>query len=166
MQDKKSNFIRLLFENNSRDLLNFFTRRVGREEAPDLLQEAFVRALRHENLDSIINPPAFLQRIASNLTRDHVRRKKTEAKYLRFTGMLGDPPAEDAPADVRVDYDRRLQRLRAAIERLPPRCREVFELSAFEDAPFPEIARRLGISERMVREHMSIAMRRCWAAIS
>ncbi|MBY6240318.1 RNA polymerase sigma factor [Methylosinus sp. Sm6] len=165
MSDKKLLFIRDLFERNRRALLGYLTRRVGPEAAPDLLQETFVRVLRHERLDSVADPPAFLQQIAANLTRDFARRRRTESKHLRFDALLGERPSGDAPADERVDFARRARRLAAAIEALPPRCREVFQMSAFEDLPFDEIARRLGISERMVRQHMSIAMRRCWAAL-
>jgi RNA polymerase sigma-70 factor (ECF subfamily) len=165
MSDKKLLFIRDLFERNRRVLLGYLTRRVGAEAAPDLLQETFVRVLRHERLDHVADPPAFLQQIAANLTRDFARRRRTETKYLRYDALLGERPSGDAPADERVDYERRARRLAAAIEALPPRCREVFQMSAFEDLPFDEIARRLVISERMVRQHMSIAMRRCWAAL-
>jgi RNA polymerase sigma-70 factor (ECF subfamily) len=165
MSDDKAHFIRDLFERNRRVLMGYLTRRVGPEAAPDLLQETFVRALRHERLDHVADPPAFLQQIAVNLSRDFARRRRTESKYLRDDALLGERPSSDAPTDERVDYERRARRLAAAIEALPPRCREVFRLSAFEDLPFDEIARRLGISERMVRQHMSIAMRRCWAAL-
>lgn len=165
MSDEKAHFIRELFERNRRVLMGYLTRRVGSEAASDLLQETFVRVLRHERLDHVADPSAFLQQIAANLTRDFARRRKTESKYIRYDALLGERPSSDAPADERVGYERRARRLTAAIEALPPRCREVFELSAFQDLPFDEIARRLGISERMVRQHMSIAMRRCWAAL-
>ncbi|HEY8262327.1 MAG TPA: sigma-70 family RNA polymerase sigma factor [Methylosinus sp.] len=165
MSDEKIHLIRDLFARNRRALLGYLTRRVGPEAAPDLLQETFVRVLRHQRLDHVADPPAFLQQIAANLTRDFARRRRTESKYLRHDALLGERPSGDAPADERVDHERRARRLAAAIEALPPRCREVFELSAYQDLPFDEIALRLGISERMVRQHMSIAMRRCWAAL-
>jgi RNA polymerase sigma-70 factor (ECF subfamily) len=165
MSDQKSRLIRDLFERHRRGLAAYLTRRVGPEDASDLLQETFVRALRHGRLDHVADPPAFLQRIAVNLTRDFARRRRTETRYVRYDALLGERPSGDAPADERVDYERRARRLAAAIAALPPRCREVFQMSAFEDLPFDEIARRLGISERMVRQHMSIAMRRCWAAL-
>ncbi|MBG0811570.1 RNA polymerase sigma factor [Methylosinus sp. H3A] len=165
MSTKKSHFIRDLFVRNRRVLTAYLTRRVGADAASDLLQETFVRALRHERLDDVADPPAFLQQIAANLTRDFARRRRTETKYLSFQQFLGERPNGDAPQDEIVDHDRRARRLAAAIEALPPRCREVFELCAFEDLSFPEIAARLGVSERMVRQHMSIAMQRCWAAL-
>jgi RNA polymerase sigma factor (sigma-70 family) len=165
MSAKKTHLIRELFERNRRALTAYLTRRVGVEAASDLLQETFMRALRHERLDDVADPPAFLQQIAANLTRDFARRRRTESKYMSLDPFLGERPSSDAPQDEIVDHERRAQRLAAAIAALPPRCREVFELCAFEDLSFPEVAARLGVSERMVRQHMSIAMQRCWAAL-
>jgi RNA polymerase sigma factor (sigma-70 family) len=165
MSESKTRLIHDLFERNRRMLTGYLTRRVGAQDAPDLLQETFVRALRRESLDDVADPSAFLQRIAANLTRDFARRRKTESRYLALDQLLGERPSGDARQDEIVDYQRRAHRLAAAIEALPPRCREVFELCAFEDLSFPEIAARIGVTERMVRQHMSIAMRRCWAAL-
>jgi RNA polymerase sigma-70 factor (ECF subfamily) len=165
MSEKKSSFIHALFERHRRTLTAYLTRRVGPEAAPDLLQDTFVRALRHGDLDNVADPPAFLQQIAANLTRDFARRRRTESKYLRFDAEPQERPSGEARPDELVDRSRRARLLASAIEDLPPRCREVFRLAAFEDASIPEIARRLGISERMVRQHMSLAMRRCWTAL-
>lgn len=165
MSDKRSHVIRELFTRNKRDLLNYFTRRVGREDASDLLQETFARALRYNKFEAVVDPPAFLQQIAINLTRDFARRRKTESTYLRFSDFPADPPSYEAPLEERIEHDRKSRLLGAAIDSLPPRCREVFSLFAFEDLPACEIARRLDISERMVRKHLSLAMRLCRAAL-
>ena len=43
-----------------------------------------------------------------------------------------------------------LRRLQAAIDRLPPRCREAVVLARIEELPGREIARRMGINEATV----------------
>ena len=48
MPDQRSNRFRELFRRNKRTLLDYFKRRVGPENASDLLQETFVRAIRRE----------------------------------------------------------------------------------------------------------------------
>ncbi len=164
MFDKKQHFISGLFERNKRELLTYFTRRVGREDASDLLQETFVRVLGNGQLEAVINPPALLQQIAVNLVRDFARRRKTEAAYVRYAFFLADAPTDEAPPEEKIEYDRKSRLLDAAIDNLPPRCREVFELT-IDDVPVSEIAQRLGISDRMVRKHLSLAMRLCRAAL-
>ena len=54
-------------------LLRYFNRRVGREAAPDLVQEVFARMFGSGTLDRIDNPPAYLTRIARNLLIDRPR---------------------------------------------------------------------------------------------
>ena len=59
-----------------RRLLRKLRRRVGPNEAPDLVQEVFARFLRSEALDRVENPAAYLSRITRNLLIDRPRRKR------------------------------------------------------------------------------------------
>jgi len=160
----KPNLMNGLFERNKRELLGYLIRRVGREDAADLLQETFVRVLRHGQLDAVANPPALLHQIAVNLARDFVRRRKTATAHFEFGDLPEDVPSSEAPADERLAHQQRLRSLRAAADTLPPRCREVFVMAAFEDVPLDEIAKRLDISRNMVEKHMRFALHRCRAA--
>ena len=164
MFDRNKPLIRELFERNQRTLLSYLTRKVGRDAAPDLLQDAFVRVLRHGQLEAVANPPALLQQIAVNLVRDFARRRKTEEAYVRHGHFLAYPPSDEASPEQRIEYDRKSRLLDAAVDSLPPRCREVFEL-CIDDVSVSEIAKRLGISDRMVRKHLSLAMQLCRAAL-
>jgi RNA polymerase sigma factor (sigma-70 family) len=165
MSNKRSHLIRELFTRNKRDLLGYFSRRVGREAASDLLQETFVRALRYDGLHTVADPPAFLQKIAINLTRDFGRRRKVESSFIEFGPLPADAPSLEAPPEEKIEFERQSRLLRAAMETLPPRCREVFVLCIHENLPLDEIAQRLGISENMVRKHLRSAILRCRAAV-
>lgn len=157
--------LREIFLSSQGDLLRYLTRKVGSTDAPDLLQETFVRVVRLERPERINDPPAFLKTIATNLARDFMRRRKTEAGYIQFGEYLVEAPSADAPADERLDYERKSRLLDVAVSSLPPRCREVFKLHIYEDVPLQEVARRLDISDRMVRKHLSLAFRTCRAAL-
>jgi RNA polymerase sigma-70 factor (ECF subfamily) len=50
-------------------------------------------------------------------------------------------------------------KLYAAIDGLPEKCRQVFELSRFEELKQQEIADRLGISIKTVKNHITIALK-------
>jgi RNA polymerase sigma-70 factor (ECF subfamily) len=165
VSDIKRLSFRELFLRNRRELLDYLTRKVGPDDASDLLQETFVRALRHQRFDTVVDPPAFLQRIAANLSLDFARRRKTETSYLQYVDYFLDAPSPDATPEEALTHKRKSQRLAAAIEALPPRCREVFLMGVFEDIPMSEAARRLRISDRMARKHMANALRRCRAAL-
>ncbi|PWB88422.1 RNA polymerase sigma factor [Methylosinus sporium] len=164
MFDDKKSLARELFERNHRAMLRYFTRKVGHDAAPDLLHDAFVRVIRRDQIESIADPPALLQKIAINLVCDFARRRKTERTYLRPQHFLDDAPSEDAPPEDWLEYDRKSRLLDAAVDALPPRCREVFEL-CMEEMTVREIAKRLGISDRMVRKHLAHAIQVCRAAL-
>ncbi len=165
MSDRRSHLIRELFARNRRDLLAYFTRRVGRDDASDLLQETFVRALRYNLLHTVADPPAFLQKIATNLTRDFGRRRKLELSFIEFNCVSADAPSGEAPPEEKIEFEQQSPRLRAAMETLPPRCREVFVLCIHKNVPLDEIAQRLGISENAVRKQLRRAILRCRAAV-
>jgi RNA polymerase sigma factor (sigma-70 family) len=154
-----------LFKLHRRELLTYLTRRAGPDNASDLLQETFVRALRRRGPAAIADPHAFLQVIAVNLARDFARRRKTEAKYLEFGDLPEVPSTEAAPGEY-IEGSEKSQLLRAAVESLPPRCREVFVLVMHENVPLKKAAKRLGISDSMARRHLRLAFQRCRAAVS
>lgn len=165
MSEIKSHFIHELFVRNERGLFKYLTRRVGREDASDLLQETFVRVLRYNQFEAVADPPSLLQQIAVNLARDFSRRRKTQAKYLEFGDLPEDVASSDSPPNARIEADERWRLLCAAVDALPPRCREVFLLYMRESLSLAEIAKRLGISRNMAQKHMRLALQRCWAAL-
>jgi RNA polymerase sigma factor (sigma-70 family) len=154
-----------LFERHKGDLLSYLTRRVGREDAFDLLQETFARYMKYSQGDVVADPPPFLQRIAINLARDLSRRRATEARYLDF----GDPPVsapslDGSPAE-RLEAVENWRKVRSAVETLPPRCRDVFLLYMQDGLSVAEISGRLRISKNMTQKHMRHALERCWSAL-
>ena len=50
-------------------------------------------------------------------------------------------------------------KLYAAIDQLPSQCRKVFEMSRFEELKQQEIADKLGISIKTVKNHITIALK-------
>jgi RNA polymerase sigma-70 factor (ECF subfamily) len=50
-------------------------------------------------------------------------------------------------------------KLYAAIDQLPEQCRKVFEMSRFEELKQQEIADKLGISIKTVKNHITIALK-------
>jgi RNA polymerase sigma-70 factor (ECF subfamily) len=51
------------------------------------------------------------------------------------------------------------QRVLKVLKNLPTQCRQVFELSRFEELKYREIAEQLGISIKTVETHMGKALR-------
>ncbi|ATQ70185.1 MULTISPECIES: RNA polymerase sigma factor [Methylosinus] len=165
MPDSKPQTIRELFLRSQRDLLTFLTRRVGRDDAPDLLQETFARYINRDAAAEIADPPAYLRRTAGNLVKDFARHRQVERKYFTDDGEAADAPSQMASAESLVDDARRALLLAQAVATLPPRCREIFELRVTHNLSQREIAERLGISRKTVEQHFHLAMERCRAAL-
>jgi RNA polymerase sigma-70 factor (ECF subfamily) len=54
-----------------------------------------------------------------------------------------------------------LERVRQALAELPEKTRRAFVLHVIDGLPTPEVARLMGLKERMVRLHVSRALTRC-----
>jgi RNA polymerase sigma-70 factor (ECF subfamily) len=147
------------------DLLRFLVRRVGPQDAPDLLQEAYLRVVRHAAREAVAEPQALLRAAAGNLASDHLRRRKTEQKYRDFDSDTDGIPSSLTPPDAQIEAKERLKLLLEAVQQLPPRCRQVFVMRRFGGLHQEEIARRLGISRNMVEKHMRLAIERLRAAL-
>jgi RNA polymerase sigma factor (sigma-70 family) len=70
---------------------------------------------------------------------------------IDLLGIAVDEPGPDRNAIAREE----LRRLQAALDRLPPRCREVVVLRRIEGMPRRMIAARMGIAEATVAEHLA-----------
>jgi RNA polymerase sigma-70 factor (ECF subfamily) len=165
MSGKKPFLPVLPFARSSGALLRFLTRRVGFQDAPDLLQETYLRLFRLAEHETIAEPEALLHATAINLVKDHLRRRKTERKYLDFERDADAEPAPNALPDAWMEAEARLKLLVQAVHQLPPRCRQVFIMRRFEDLHQEEIARRLGISRNMVEKHLRLALARLKSAL-
>lgn len=118
----------------------------GREDADEVFQEVWVRAIKNMNRYRQKNLLSWLFRIAHNLMIDRIRRN-------RFSVSLDTPASEDGmalneklasprlgPDDESGGHDLGV-RIEAAAERLPLEQREVFWLRMQAGLSFKEIAK-------------------------
>jgi RNA polymerase sigma-70 factor (ECF subfamily) len=147
-------------------LKRFLVARTGNEgEAEDLVQEIYFRLDREPAEGPILNPSAYLYKMAFNLARDHRRERQRAmgrdglwAESRRE--MMGSEAVAPLPAaDAAYEAKQRLERIVAALDELSPQCRRVFVMHKFEGLSHPEIAARVGISRSTVEKHMGTALK-------
>lgn len=141
-------------------LFHFFRRKVGREAAPDLVQEAFTRMLRCGAFERVENPQAYLTRTARNLLIER-------ARTWHRKGCLLYPFDEARDAAVRPDQEWGIQsaELRRAYRRallaMPRRTRRIFLMHRLKGMSYRAIAEHLGVGDKGVEYHMMRALGRC-----
>jgi RNA polymerase sigma-70 factor (ECF subfamily) len=123
-----------------------------REEARDLVQEAFLRAARRPGSVPAGAEEPWLVRTLVNLCRDRYRRLDVRARV--HESMRGESRT-DHPEDAAVVR----ATVRSALGRLAPRRRAVIVLHELEGTPVREVARLLGIGEVTVRWHLMAGRR-------
>ena len=116
--------------------------------AEDVVQDVFYNVWqRREALDD-----------SNSLNR---RAGEYGAYYRERIAALGSSyyAPDNSPVVQKLYNDDLRASLDAAIESLPPKCREVFRLSYIEDLSNREIGEQLGISPRTVENHMYAALK-------
>lgn len=118
----------------------------SRDSATDVVHDALVQLLTDAERSWPRNVAAWVTVVASNRARDIHRR---DAVARRVAEKLRPPtPADPVDASV-LALD-----LRAALETLPPRMREVCELHYLEDRSVDQIAMVLGIGVGTVKTQL------------
>lgn len=150
---ESSNFFANLYRRHFGELRAFLLRRVGcHEMAAELTHDTFIRAMSYEPGAPVQNSRALLYRIAGNLAIDHHRSNSTRPEALDDLHQ-DEQLACDLSDPARVVCARqRLDRLRVAIDGLPPQCRRAFVLHKFEGRSHAEIAAEFGVTRNAVEK--------------
>jgi RNA polymerase sigma-70 factor (ECF subfamily) len=129
------------------------------EDVAELVQECYARLLRHSDVARFEDVArAYLFRTATNLARDHFRRRQSR-QTDRHVNIDDLPLAVDgADPERSLAWEEVVASIKECVLGLPVLTRRVFLLSRFRGKTYPEIAAILGVSTRTVERKMSEAM--------
>lgn len=146
-----------VYEETYGDLVRFLHRKVwDADRAQDLAQEAFVRALRQQPS----NPRAWVFTVAANLAKDEARTAIRRRRHLELVKAEAEATTDEQPDPVeRIDDERRMARVRAALSALSERDRDVLLLW---DAglSYDDIAAQTGLAVGAIGTTLARARRR------
>jgi len=129
--------------------------------AQDVAQDAYARLLRYRPNLEPGSSRSYLFRVALNIARNHFSNRHTRSEipssFDRESEVESETPGPDRVAEAREVFGI----LADEIERLPPRCRQVFLMHRLQGLTHDSIAESLSISRSMVEKHMIKAMDRC-----
>jgi RNA polymerase sigma-70 factor (ECF subfamily) len=154
------------------DLIRYFAARLrSREAAEDLIQDLFVRVQALEPQEAIENASAYLFRLANNLMLDRLRSgQRTVAREdawrrTRSAEFAGQDVMDEASPEQAAAARERLRRTLAAIETLPPRTRQAFQLHRLDGLTQEQTAQALGVSRKTVEKQVSAALKQLLAKL-
>jgi len=130
-------------------------------DAEDVVQETFLRVLKHQKkLAAIESPRVWLVRIAWNLALDRKRRLRSMPVLAEAEEILLQYPSAEASAESSLGAAEGCVRILRMMEKLPRKEREVLRLSAMEELGTAEIAAVLQTTESSVRSCLFRARQR------
>jgi RNA polymerase sigma factor (sigma-70 family) len=165
-QPTRSDLFWSIWQNHSAFLAQRSVRLSGgnRADAEDALSNAMLRAVQSFSTQDVQNPRAWLLRILHNIAMDTHRQN---GRHLPVDEISGEPPTPAASFDQKTEptpeetlaqtqFNRALQ---AALRQLPGDYLTPLMLH-LDDVPDDEIARRLNISQALVRKRRQLAKER------
>jgi len=152
-----------LYDRHAAVIHRYASRRIG-EAADDIMSETFLVAFERRAAfdETVTDARPWLYGIATTLLKKHRRQ---EARAWR--GLVAGGAAEQVDAiqdavnghDDRLDAELGIQRLAAAIRRMPARDRDALLLYAWGDLDYEGVARALDVPVGTVRSRLNRARR-------
>ena len=156
-------FVELSKRHTSRVFQTAYRVTRNRQDAEDVLQEAFLNAFTHmKNFEGRSSFSTWLTRIAINSALMTLRRKRNCHEIPIDDGPVGnfvirEPQSPMGDPESHYVRGERHKLLRKAIHRLPPIYREVIQLQETKEHSLREIAQSLGITVPAVKSRLSRA---------
>ncbi|ROR95962.1 RNA polymerase sigma-70 factor (ECF subfamily) [Salana multivorans] len=149
---------------SSSDLLGYLLRRTDRDDAPDVLSEVFVTVWRRRDVvpEDPTRARMWLFGVARRTLANH-RRSRSRASALteRLQTALTDAlPALREAGFPGSESGERAREVRAAVQALPPRQRELVALVHWDGFSLTEAAEIAGIRASTARSHYARARER------
>ena len=130
----------------------------SRELAEDTVQEVLLNLWRQREVVRVDDSVrAYLYRAVRNRALNQIRNERVRREAV--PQLVLESLSEGEAGDAGVLETELETAVRTAIAELPPRCREVFELSRVRGLRYSEIAETLGISIKTVETQMGRALR-------
>ena len=149
----------LLFKKHYTTLCSFSNKYLfNPEEAQDVVQDVFLKLWEErDEIDVEGSLKAYLFKVTANSSINKLRRRKVKTKYDEILKLVYIENSGLSPHDSFLEQEL-TEYIGIALNKIPPQCRRVFDLSRIEGLKYSEIAEYLKISVKTVESHMSKAL--------
>jgi RNA polymerase sigma-70 factor (ECF subfamily) len=130
-----------------------------REEAEDLIQEAFLRMQEYCGAGREVHKPEHflvrtVLRLAINARRDAHRDLYVDQNVEELTFVIDANPMPDEV----LAADECLERMRGALNAVSPRTRDIFFMNRLDGLTYAQIAQQMRLSISAIEKHMASAL--------
>ena len=151
-----------LYVSYKEELIRYAITRAGlpKNEAEDVVQSAFLR-LSKSGVDSIDNHRAYLYKTTFNLAVDLRRRANVRGEHASESDIDESAYLDELDPETVAGDQESLRIILQSLRIMPARRRQLLILHRFDGLSYAEIARRVDLSETVVRKHISKALADC-----
>jgi RNA polymerase sigma-70 factor (family 1) len=129
-----------------------------RETAKEIVQDFFTSFwINREHVEIQTSLQGYLFMSIKYLVLNYKRAEAVRNSYAEILLMVNN--SFDNSTEENYYYKELLERVETEVNQLPPKCRNVFELSRKQYKTNKEIAQLMGISEKTVENHLTKALR-------
>ncbi|WP_426582179.1 RNA polymerase sigma-70 factor [Mucilaginibacter sp. R-33] len=129
-----------------------------RETAQEIVQDFFTSFwINREQVKIQTSLQGYLFTSIKYLVLNYKRAEAVRNSYAEILLMVNN--SFDNSTEENYYYKELLERVETEVNQLPPKCRNVFELSRKQYKTNKEIAQLMGISEKTVENHLTKALR-------
>ncbi|MBL4790538.1 MAG: RNA polymerase sigma factor [Kordiimonadaceae bacterium] len=139
----------------------FYYKTSSNEVAEDLYQELMIKLVKSEALASVDDPKSYVFRAASNLVKDHYRRRSTERSMLEGVQHGPQEKHNSITAERILEGQQKYNLVEQALTELPVQCVAIFRRVKIDGQKQKDVAIDLGISIRTVETNLRKALIHC-----
>ena len=128
------------------------------DDARDLLHDLFVTFWEtRDELNITSNLQSYLFTILRRRIIDKIRKNVTRGEYAVMLQSL--TAAHHSGTEQQIAEKELQQQIKKALNELPPRVKEIYQLSREENLNTREIAQKLNLSEQTVKNQLTVALK-------
>jgi RNA polymerase sigma-70 factor (ECF subfamily) len=162
--DDKQAFVAALAKTHGYRLRRFLELKLrgASADAPDLVQDVYLRLLRMPRHETIRSPQAYLFTVARNVLHEHQLSRSVLPKAVEMNEVLAEMESYvQDDAGEHTDACHQLEQLDRALSGVSPRAYATFVLHRRYGYTLDEIAVQLGVSRPMIKKYLAKALQHC-----
>jgi RNA polymerase sigma factor (sigma-70 family) len=161
VNDAKKAFVSELEKSHGSALRRYLAARMrnAAADAPDLVQEVYLRLLRLDNHEAIRNSQAYLYTVASHVLHQHALRRAGTGEAAAVSDFALELGRSESDPALQFEVEQQFEQLGVRLKEISPKAYVTFILHRCHGLPLQEISEKIGASYSMTKKYLGKALR-------